>query len=158
MNQDLLNEINNLLSNLKLENFHKKDVVIEDLSDFIENIAIPIQSKNNIVKNVIDLFNCKNNYTLQESIFHFLGVASSQNILQDEIIDIMLKFMADPTPEFLQYAVDILADADLSLPNTNRFKELIIKCLHSKNTNVKKVIASILEYYQKNGIPLIEES
>lgn len=157
MNQKQCKEIDELLLKLKSEDFHEKNSIIGILCDYIEDDSISSQYKNIITKDIIKLFDPTNSYSLQESIFYFLGAANNSGVLQNEITNIMMEFMSEPVPEFLQYAIDILAYANLTSSERGKFTRLITECLDSEDSDIKETTNLILEDYEEGGEPLIKK-
>ena len=157
MNQEAIDEIDRLLDKLNSDNFLEKNDVISILFDYIDYHSISLEYKNKITENVMGLFDPENTYEIQESIFNLLGSASSQGILREKILDLMLIHLSNPQPEFMEYAVDTLVEADSSsCYKKKQFQESIEQCLKSENLDVKRVMLVIIDYYKKNGISLID--
>lgn len=154
MNHKITDKINDLLSEIEASNSHEKENILDTLSSYLETSLIDIECKNKIINSVIELFSMNNNYSVQESIFYILSLASQNDIMQDSIIEIMLNYLSSPRPEFIQYAIDTLTALDLSLARKNKLKELVEQCLNSKDLEIKKVMIAIIEDYKKSKIPI----
>ncbi len=148
MSQETFDEIDRLLVELNSDSFLEKDIVISTLCDFACDHPISTEYKNKIAENVLDLFNSENTYTIQESIFYFLGSAHDSGILREKISDFMLNYMYNPEPEFIQYAMDTLLYADLSPSKKKELKKIVEQCLNSENSSIKKGMLMIWEYYR----------
>ncbi len=148
MSRETFNEIDSLLVTLNLDIFLEKDIVIDTLCDYACDHPISTEYKNKITENILKLFDPKNNYTIQESIFHFLVSAHASGILRDKISDFMLNYMHNPEPEFMEYAMDTLMYAELTDSKKNELKKFVEQCLNSENLSIQKGMLMIWEYYK----------
>jgi hypothetical protein len=157
MNQQMADEIDSLLAEIKLDSSLKKDIVVDTLCDYIDADSVSTEYKNKITENVLKLFDTKNTYEIQESIFNFLVSASVEGILRERIFDLILNYMSRPEPEFLQYAIDILMYADLPTDKKTDFKKCIQQCLSLEDSILQKQMMETLDYYKKNHPLLFDE-
>jgi hypothetical protein len=142
MNEEIIYKVNSLLLELESRESRNKDIIIDNLCDYIEHIGLPTEIKNNIVDNIIRKFDLTNNYDLQESIFNFLGTVSDHKVMQDRIIDFMLDYMSKPEPKFIEYALHTIMGSDLSGK-----EDFIDECLKSHSLSIKKEAFNVLKYY-----------
>jgi hypothetical protein len=142
-----IEEINFLLSNLCVKDLEGKDIFIDDLCEYIDNKEVSIDNKNRIVESVLCLFGMENDYSVQESIFYFFGIASGRKILQDKIINFLLDYLSRPNPVFIEYALCTILDSDFSDK-----KALITKNLSSLNPLIQQETLNVLKNYEQSGI------
>jgi hypothetical protein len=142
-----IENINTLLSNIHASNLNEKDIFIDDLCDYIDNEEVSSDHKNRIVESILSLLDTEDDYTVKESIFYFLGIASGHRVLQDKIIEVLLDYLSRPSPEFIEYALCTILDSDFS----NK-KELITKNLKSSNLLIQKETLNILKKYEQSGV------
>lgn len=143
MNKELISEVNSLLLKLESKESTNKDIIIDTLYDYLGFVELSIETKNSIVDSIIEKFDLSNEYSLQESIFYFLGEASDRRIMQDRIIYFMLDYISKPEPKFIEYALHTIMNSDLS-----EKKHLIDECLKSQSLSIKKEAFNILKDYE----------
>jgi hypothetical protein len=148
MSRETFDEIDRLLVTINSDSSLEKDIVIDTLCDYVCDHPISTEHKNKITENILELFHRENTYSIQESIFYFLGSAYSSGILRDKISDFMLNYMHNPEPEFIEYAMDTLMYTDLTSSKKKELKKLVEQCLNSENSSIQKVMLRIWEYYK----------
>jgi hypothetical protein len=157
MSQEIFEEINRheierRLVTLHSDSFLEKDTLIDTLCDYVDSHSVSDESKNKITENILDLFHLENTYEIQESIFNLLVSAHAEGILREKISDLMLNYMHNPKPEFIEYAMDILMYADLPSCQKNELKQIVEQCLRSEDLSIQKGMLMIWEYYKSQCI------
>jgi hypothetical protein len=148
MSRETFDEIDRLLVTLNSDSIIEKDIVIDTLCDYVCDRLISTEYKNKITENILKMFDPKNTYNLQESIFYFLESAHGSGVLRDKISDFMLNYMHNPVPEFIEYAMDTLMYADLISSQKEELKKLVEQCLSSENSSIQKGMLMIWEHYK----------
>ena len=144
---EMITDINFLLSELNQESNFSKDITIDTLSDYISCELISIELRQKIVVEILRLFNPNNKYDLQESIFHFLGIAA-YHVMRDKIIEFMIGSVSNsPDASMIEYALDLIIDS-----NSIDKKQVIQACLNSPDLLVRKATLDTLKTYRNSGI------